>query len=91
MGAGASHVGRDDLCRRRWGGQLKVLKRVREDDCSWDDCTWATAARCGHLWLPRLAREHDCPWGTTNLCQRCCGQASIECLCGRGSKTARGA
>jgi hypothetical protein len=39
-----------------------VLKWARENDCPWDACTCAYAAKGGHLEVLRWARENGCPW-----------------------------
>jgi hypothetical protein len=44
------------------GGQLEVLKWLREDDCPWDKYTCSAAADGGHLEILQWARENGCPW-----------------------------
>jgi len=39
-----------------------VLQWAREQGCSWDADTCASAARSGHLRVLQWAREHHCLW-----------------------------
>jgi len=44
------------------GGQLRVLKWLRERNCPWDEDTCEGAARNGHFEILQWAREEGCPW-----------------------------
>eukprot|EP00588_Corethron_pennatum_P036106 CAMPEP_0194349842 /NCGR_PEP_ID=MMETSP0171-20130528/107317_1 /TAXON_ID=218684 /ORGANISM="Corethron pennatum, Strain L29A3" /LENGTH=240 /DNA_ID=CAMNT_0039117341 /DNA_START=90 /DNA_END=809 /DNA_ORIENTATION=+ len=52
-----------DTCRSAAaGGQLHVLKWLRECDCPWDSLTCMGAAMNGHLEVLKWARGNGCPW-----------------------------
>ena len=44
------------------GGQLEVLKWLRENGCPWCERTCMSAAKGGHLEILKWARENGCPW-----------------------------
>lgn len=49
------------------GGNLHILKWLREQGCPWDWQTCAQAARGGHLEVLTWARSNGCPWNA-NVC-----------------------
>ena len=44
------------------GGNLGVLKYIRERGCAWNPGTCYAAALRGHLDVLKYAHEHGCPW-----------------------------
>jgi len=46
------------------GGQLRVLKWLRGQNCSWDSMTCSGAAMNGHLELLQWARGEGCKWNS---------------------------
>ena len=52
-----------DLCTAAaYGGQLEVLKWLRENSYPWDEMTCACAASGGYLKMLQWARANGCPW-----------------------------
>ena len=52
-----------ELCKAAaYGGQLEVLKWLREIGCPWDELTCATAASGGYLKMLQWARANGCLW-----------------------------
>ena len=53
----------EDLCKAAArGGQILVLKWLRENSCPWNAGTCAFAAWGGHLGVLQWARAKSCPW-----------------------------
>ena len=51
------------LCKfAAMGGQLKVLKWLRENNCPWNKDTCACTALGGHLGALKWAHVNGCPW-----------------------------
>ena len=70
----------EDLCQHTaYGGQLKVLKWLRENSCPWNESTCAAAcaaaAMGGHLGVLKWLRENNLPWSAATCAAAArCGQ-----------------
>ncbi len=62
------------------GGQLGVLKWLRDNGCRWDNWTCTLAARGGHLELLKWARENGCPWEVGSMVTHAAETGHLEVL-----------
>ena len=69
-----------DLCTAAaYGGQLEVLKWLRENSYPWNAGTCAFAAWGGHLGVLQWARAKGCPWDA-KTCTGAAGEGHLEVL-----------
>ena len=69
-----------ELCKAAaYGGQLEVLKWLRENSYPWDEMTCACAASGGYLKMLQWARANGCPWDE-RTCSLAAGGGHFEML-----------